>query len=51
MVHKHYSVQAWKEFAAENKDIMPVCKLLCIYVHIGVLVHECIMSHNYSIVK
>lgn len=22
-IHKHYSVDAWKEFAAENKDILP----------------------------
>lgn len=24
-VHKHYTVEAWKQFAAENKDILKVC--------------------------
>jgi GMP reductase len=23
-VHKHYSVEEWKEFAAENPDVLPV---------------------------
>ena len=32
-VHKHYSIEEWKEFAAENPDILPV-PLISLYLKI-----------------